>query len=98
MGILNIVNCVSTEDIGGIVYSVIFIICSILYWIPTFIFSSPTVFVTNLFCGWLCCIGWVFALILAIKGRSIPTMKVGVPTDYSQNQVDNYWNSNGNGW
>lgn len=67
-----------------------------IYYIPTFLYSSPKIFLINWLGGWCCGIGWVVALIFAIKDRAIPTTPVGVPTDYSQNQVNNYWNNTDN--
>lgn len=97
--VVSILGVVVSGEVHGsdvIFYSIILFLYGLLYWIPTFVYSSPVVFLINWLCGGLCCIGWVVALIFAIKGRAIPTMSVGVPTDYSQNQVNNYWNNSNN--
>lgn len=101
IGIITAANAGETETL---VICVLFAIYGLIYWLPTFIHSSPKVFLINL-ANFICCFAWIGALVVAImdkknpNGTSMPAWNQNPTWDNSNGNAQNYWgNDQNNQW
>jgi hypothetical protein len=102
-GIASFFTLNDTCDATTIIASIICMLYALFFWMPTWIHSTPKVFLIN-FANALCCgIGWIVALVFAIldkknpNGTSMPTWNQN-PT-WDNTNAQNYWgNGQNNQW
>ena len=90
------------SDPGMIAGCIFYMVYALIFWLPTFIHSSPKVFLINL-ANVLCCFAWIGALVVAImdkknpNGTSMPAWNQNPAWDNTNAQ--NYWgNGQNNQW
>ena len=100
-GLLLLVPDINSDPtmIAGCIFYMVY---ALIFWLPTFIHSSPKVFLINL-ANVLCCFAWIGALVVAImdkknpNGTSMPAWNQN-PT-WDNTNAQNYWgNGQNNQW
>ena len=94
-GIASFFTLKDSCDASTIIASIIFMLYALFFWMPTWIHSTPKVFLIN-FANALCCgIGWIVALVFAILDKNNHAVSSQTPT-WDSNASQNSWNNGQN--
>ena len=82
-------------DASTIIASIICMSYALFFWMPTWIHSTPKVFLINLANALCCGIGWIVALVFAILDKNKYAVSSQMPT-WDSNASQNSWNNGQN--
>lgn len=82
-------------DASTIIASIICMLYALLFWMPTWIHSTPKVFLINIANALCCGIGWIVALVFAILDKNKYAVSSQMPT-WDSNASQNSWNNGQN--
>ena len=97
-GIASFFTLNDTCDATTIIACIICMLYALLFWMPTWIHSTPKVFLINLANAFCCGIGWIVALVFAILDKNNHAVSSQTPT-WDSNASQNSWsNGQNNQW